>query len=282
MEHSGLYSLKSKYGKHLVIITLLLCMLSLMICSCKKQPVSNETITAEVYEVNNAVTSGQKEEDDDIDLEKLKAALKQNINDDIWYYGRYSDFYSWQNQKLKFELYRNDAFPCFEVFFNISPNSKPNYTKKCGVGFGRYKDGFESDFPTRNIRIPDDEINSMISHFIFIDNGEITIPSATKPEYPPAEQLAEKYEAVTEVVKRELRGQKGVYTLFIRGFRDTDSETEILLEDQDKRIFYMRLFFQEDGSVKPFKFVNFCDDDRNRYFAKRLKETGIKKTIIIQ
>ncbi|NPV90060.1 MAG: hypothetical protein HPY50_04700 [Firmicutes bacterium] len=279
MERSGLDSSKSKHRKYLVMVTILFCMLSLVLCSCKKQPASNQSTTAEVHQVKNEVSSGQ-EENDAVDIEKLKAALKQNINDDIWYYGKYSDFYNWQNRRLKFELYRNNAYPCFEIFFDVSFSSKPNYTKY-GVGFGRFKDGFGSWFPTRNPG-PDDEINSMISHYIFIDNGEITIPSATKPEYPPAEQLAEKYEAVTEVVKRELGEQKGVYTLFIRGFRDTDSETEILLEDQDKRIFYMRLFFLEDGSVKPFKFVNFCDDDRNRYFAKRLKETRVKKTVIIQ
>lgn len=174
--------------------------------------------------------------------------LRESVNDDIWYLGKYSMFYAFQSKKLKYKIYRNNFKTVDYFIFDQGVNNLSDSFYGMGIKYymiGLVKNGqsYSYEISTSAIYDSKKELEADLKAGEYVDtnkSGEITFKTATKPIFP---LLDDNKKIIINKIERKLKTDlsdnpyftKGRYKIFIRDFKADEYATYVCVEGNGKK-----------------------------------------------
>ncbi|WAM35836.1 hypothetical protein [Caldicellulosiruptor acetigenus] len=261
---------------------------SFILFGCEKD-ISNNSANPAQQNVATSKNTPKKTppiEQQKVDLDELKKAIKTVINDDIWYKGKYSTFRGFENKKIKIEVYTEDVFPnVVSVFFDkkVKESAFVEGTESFFfISFGRDKKGHYYSEPTGYFSRPTaaemrSEIKKFGYHFYAAD--EIEFGKVVQPDFGPmTEYKRDIIKTIRGLLTYELefwKLKKGKYKAYIRNFRENADITYVLYEDEKGNMWIIDVPINEDGIIGPGKMRRLePEHDSDKYFANQFKKVS--------
>lgn len=228
----------------------------------------------------------EEPEKQNVNIDELKMALLDNVNDNIWYSGIYSQYYGFQNQKSEIEIYNNPKMPdMIAVIF-----------KKKFKG-SIYEEGFEHFYSLQvwkggkgysiagtTMELKEDVLRERKKElgYTFYQEDFIEFGKVTEPEYPPIdakrEETIKDIEAAIPKAMDSWSFKKGIYKVFLRNFKRTENRTYAVIEKVNGKTWILNVSLPDPSEKwKPYgtKFFDISESEWLSYNAKQYMKFAI-------
>ena len=260
----------------LIIATLMIILSS---CSSNELQESNTSLIYYEYSIE--------------DRADAKEQLKSAIEKDIWYYGKYSTFYSFIDEPIKYSFVTNKYLINYFIEMGTDENGYDAYLFIC-----------IDDFYSEPVIVVNKKLSfeNKEAFYDYIKNefdvdrlGSLDTISGitiTQPQYIKTERGNVEIEKIKTKIVPWLKkaGVTGDVTLYIREFIQTDisgfNETDVfVVENETGEVYhskYSAQYYQspipddETGEFSEFKALK-KDDERENFFYNKVKETTTLK-----
>lgn len=245
---------------------------------------------------NSSVPQTAKAQDKtvDKDFEKLKLAIKNTVNDDIWYNGPYSDYKRFEMQKSGIEVYLNSKFPKEGRYFILFDNSFQDTNGK-GQGFyviGLNKDEKKGFLNYISLSFMKDTLEKAKSELInsggdtLLQKGQIEFGKVSKPSFPPlagkrGQIISKIQEKLPYELKTRYNMKPGKYKAYIRNFRENENFTYVVIEDEKGNGWILTIDITDDENVYMYNMDYISTGKESEYIANQYKKVSILKEIQI-
>lgn len=244
--------MRMTYKKNLFLIMLLVIIISSAACTNEQSDANNSDIGAANINKTNVPIEIEESNNSNFDIEQIKKAITTPINDDIWYNGDYSIYKGFEGQEASIEIYKKDRsysntiLVLFDEPFDLYELGKKTGNKGYfGLGFNEIGNGirdYENGVAISLSRDTKDEVKKELirDEDVFITKTSVKFPTATQPEFPSMDSHREEIiKNIEDKLPKEIEemcgGKEGLYKAYICNFRDTDTTTNVIIENEDGR-----------------------------------------------
>lgn len=290
--------MRMTYKKNLFLIMLLVIIISSAACTNEQSDANNSDIGAANINKTNVPIEIEESNNSNFDIEQIKKAIITAINDDIWYNGDYSTYKGFEGQEAPIEIYKqnrsysNTILVLFDEPFDLYELGKKTGNKGYfGLGFseiGRGKRGYTNRVAISCDRNTKDEAKKVIirDEDVFITKTSIKFPNTTQPEFPSMDSHREEIiKNIEDKLPKEIEemcgGKEGLYKAYICNFRDTDTTTNVIIENEDGRHWKILYTIDVDGNVLPGRSYFEDTHDSCMYLANQIKKVSFEREIMI-
>ncbi|NLL04211.1 MAG: hypothetical protein GX270_00155 [Clostridiaceae bacterium] len=290
--------MRMTYKKNLFLIMLLVIIISSAACTNEQSDANNSDIGAANINKTNVPIEIEESNNSNFDIEQIKKAITTPINDDIWYNGDYSIYKGFEGQEASIEIYKKDRsysntiLVLFDEPFDLYELGKKTGNKGYfGLGFNEIGNGirdYENGVAISLSRDTKDEVKKELirDEDVFITKTSVKFPTATQPEFPPMDSRREEIiKIIEDKLPKEIEemcgGKEDLYKAYICNFRDTDTTTNVIIENEDGRHWKILYTIDVDGNVLPGR--SYFDDaiDSCMYLANEIKKVSFEREIMI-
>lgn len=234
-------------------------------------------------------------------LEETNKFLVNAINKDLWYHGKYSEFYFLLGKSWNY-VCRTDTSTASMYYIN--------YLLKLSDGLNSYSSNeyfFIQLIPTTHfseefiLKAKKNKINSAndllnlinteMNSVLFNQWGVIKISEPKKPIYASTDKKNNELKKIRKKIKTKLDalGEKGYFQIYVRDFVSADisfhNQTDVFIVDSQNNVFlaeYVADYYQsvlsddEVGDIGDFVQIK-SDDVEKQYYFNKVKENNADK-----
>ena len=229
----------------------------------------------------------------EIDIEKLKRGIINQVNDDVWYNGNFAFLKGLEGQKTSIRIYASSK-SLYDVYIVLDTPFDPYFRgkktkKKCYYyASARRPESGEYLLPI-SVAIMDseDELKQDLlgcGGDIFLTSSTIEFPIAKKPTFPEMnserKKIIKNIEALIPNLIQEVYGKKkGSYKVYIRNFRNEEGSTYVVIESKEGKDWMIKVGILGDGSVVEGNTYLDLTDKSYTYKATQCKKVSFEREV---
>ena len=280
------------------VVFIILSMFTLTSCY---QNTNGETINkaddsiTEVADTSNNASNGKVAKNNEIvnyNMDELIKALKEAVNNDIWYEGQYSSYSEFESIKSEIEVYLNPNEPDeINIYFKKPISFFRGKEKLFVIEIWKDKHGYMTDSLNYYVADTPIEIEERLKERGFTDlfqKIEIEFGEVTQPVFPP--MTDERKRIIDDIEKAVIHNlkynpeNKGTFKIFIRNFNDNSKTTPVVVQYPDGIVYVanVEVGFNKENSYlriyKPMKpGVSYPGGSVSEYTANQYKKVSFER-----
>lgn len=281
-------------NKVILYITFILFISFLTACSqsinsenINKTDNSKQEVSTDLVDKNSSALTQQVNPN----MDEVKEALKERINDDIWYRGQYSTYTGFESQKSGIEVYLNPEQPnvvsvYFDNPFQTAYKKMPELKMYYVIEISKDENGYDTGAFGSYSEVKSDIIKERLEErgfVVFYQKSEIEFGEVTQPVFPP--MTDERKRIVDDIEKAVVHNlkynpeNKGIFKIFIRNFSDNNKDTPVVIQYPDGKVLVANVevgFNKEDRYLRVFKPFE-VGIDISEYTANQYKKVSFER-----